>query len=123
MQAFFYEMDGKCKVTCRVRIRRRGMPNMPKVFNSKSDTQTWGFKTECSVFFFLSTILPIPNPRASPSQLLTFQSAHRSSGTTGTVTRISKVSAVSRDCIFRFYSLLLQQHLCLPALPPIHHKN
>ena len=30
----------------RVRIRHRGMPNMSKVFNSKSDAQTWAFRTK-----------------------------------------------------------------------------
>ena len=39
----------KSNGTWRVRIRRRGMPNMSKVFNSKSDAQTWAFRTESSV--------------------------------------------------------------------------
>ena len=39
----------------RVRIRRRGLPLVSKVFKAKADAQTWAFKTERSmVLGFLS---------------------------------------------------------------------
>ena len=36
----------KSNGTWRVRIRRRGMPFLSKVFKSKGDAQTWAFQTE-----------------------------------------------------------------------------
>ena len=33
----------------RVRIRRRGLPLVSKVFKAKADAQTWAFKTERSM--------------------------------------------------------------------------
>ncbi len=39
----------KSNVVWRVRIKRRGLPIVSKVFKVKADAQTWAFKTERSM--------------------------------------------------------------------------